>query len=129
MSSNEKTLVILTPAFPANESEENWVPSQQLFLHSVKRLFPEIRIIVISFIYPGKSSYLWNAIQVLGFDGVKFKKLKRPLLWRKIWKKLSEINRQRKITAILSFWCSECALVGHYLILILHAPVVGGYLE
>ena len=44
MDSNEKTLVILTPAFPANETEENWVHSLQLFLHSVKKQLPGIRI-------------------------------------------------------------------------------------
>jgi glycosyltransferase involved in cell wall biosynthesis len=114
MKSEQRTLVILTPAFPANESEVNWVPSQQLFLHSVQKLFPGIKIIVLSFIYPGQSSYSWNGIQVFGFNGEEYKKLKRPFLWSKVWKKLSEINKEQKITAILSFWCSECALVGTY---------------
>ena len=115
MSSRAKRLVILTPAFPANESEENWVHSLQLFLHSVKRLLPEIEIIVISFIYPPNiSNYEWNGIEVFSFDGMNYRKYKRPLLWGKIWKKLSEINKQGKITTILSIWCGECALVGKY---------------
>jgi glycosyltransferase involved in cell wall biosynthesis len=115
MKSNERTLVILTPAFPANETEENWMPSQQSFLHSVKKLFPGIKIIILSFIYPHTTSnYLWNGINVFSFDGMKYPKIKRPLLWRKIWKKLAVINKEQKITAILSFWCSECALVGKY---------------
>lgn len=115
MKSERRTLVILTPAFPANESEVNWVPSQQLFLHSVRKLFPGIKIIVLSFIYPyATSNYNWNGIEVSSFDGMNYRKIKRPLLWRKIWKKLNEINKDQKITAILSFWCSECALVGKY---------------
>jgi glycosyltransferase involved in cell wall biosynthesis len=115
MSNKEETLVILTPAFPANESEVNWVHSLQLFLHSVKKLFPEIKIIVISFIYPhSTSNYKWNGAEVFSFDGMSYRKFKRPLLWRKVWKKLNEINRQQKITGILSIWCSECALVGKY---------------
>ena len=115
MSSKSKRLVILTPAFPANESEENWVHSLQLFLHSVKRLFPEIEIIVISFIYPhNNSNYQWNGAEVFSFEGMSYRKYKRPLLWGKIWKKLSEINKQKKITTILSIWCGECALVGKY---------------
>jgi glycosyltransferase involved in cell wall biosynthesis len=106
---------VLTPAFPANDSEQNWVHSLQLLLRSVRKLYPEINIKVISFIYPhANSSYEWNGIRVFSFDGMKYKKIKRPLLWGKIWRKLSEINRQQKITAILSIWCSECALVGHY---------------
>ncbi|HEX6845971.1 MAG TPA: glycosyltransferase, partial [Chitinophagaceae bacterium] len=115
MDSNEKTLVILTPAFPANETEENWVHSLQLFLHSVKKQLPGIRINVLSFIYPHKmSNYQWHGVKVFSFDGMKYRKYRRPLLWRKIWKKLSEINKQQEIGAILSIWCGECALVGKY---------------
>src|SRR5262245_51359231 len=115
MSSKEKILVILTPAFPANESELNWVHSLQLLLNSIRKLSPQIKISVISFIYPHSTAkYNWKGIDVFSFDGNKYKKLKRPLLWRKTWKKLSEINRAQKIDAILSIWCSECALVGHY---------------
>ena len=115
MSNREKTFVVLTPAFPANESEESWLHWLQMLLRSVKKLFPGIKIIVISFIYPHSTSiYQWNGIEVFSFDGMRFTKIKRPLLWRKAWVKLNEINRQQKITAILSIWSSECALVGHY---------------
>lgn len=110
-----KTLVILTPAFPAHEYDENWVPSQQLFVRSVKKLFPEVNILVLSFIYPyATAGYYWHGVQVMSFDGMKYRKLRRPLLWRKTWKKLNEINKEQKISAMLSFWCGECALVGHY---------------
>jgi len=115
MNSKEKNLVILTPAFPANEWEENWVHSLQLLLNSIMRSFPHIKISVISFIYPNAEiKYTWKGVSVFSFDGNKFKKLKRPLLWRKIWKQLSEIHKRQKIDAMLSIWCSECALVGHY---------------
>jgi len=115
MSNKEKTLVILTPAFPANESETNWVHSLQLLLGSLRKIFPQINILVISFIYPGATaSYQWKDITVFSFNGSKYKKYKRPFLWGKIWKKLSEVNRAQKIDAILSLWCGECALVGHY---------------
>ncbi len=115
MKQENKTLVILTPAFPAHEYDENWVPSQQLFLCSVKKLFPGVNIIVLSFIYPFSAAhYYWHGTEVQSFDGKKYRKLKRPLLWRKVWKKLNEINKEQKISAMLSFWCGECALVGHY---------------
>ena len=115
MSNKEKTLVILAPAFPANESETNWLHSLQLLLESISKIFPHVKISVISFIYPEATiSYQWKDITVFSFDGNKYKKYKRPFLWGKIWKKLSEINRKQKIDALLSIWCSECALVGHY---------------
>ena len=115
MSSEQKTLVFLTPAFPANESEENWISFQQILLRSVKKLYPGIKIIVLSFIYPhATSSYNWNDIEVFSFDGMRYKKIRRPLLWRNIWRKLNAIKKEHNIIAIFSLWCSECALVGRY---------------
>lgn len=115
MSSREKILVILTPAFPATSSDENWVPSQQSFLRSVKRLFPGLKVIICSFIYPyKKDNYKWHDLEVISFNGNEYRKIRRPLLWRQVWHKLNELDKKHKITAILSFWCAECALVGHY---------------
>ena len=115
MSSKQKTLVFLTPAFPANESEENWISFQQIFLRSTRKLYPGIKIIVLSFIYPHSvSSYNWNDIDVFSFNGMRYKKLRRPLLWRNIWRKLNAIKKQHEIIAIFSLWCGECALVGSY---------------
>jgi glycosyltransferase involved in cell wall biosynthesis len=110
-----QTLVVLIPAFPANEQEKNWLPTQQLFLVWVKKMFPGIQIIVLSLIYPDRiSEYEWEGLKVLSFDGMRYRKLKQPLLWRRIWKQLSKINNTQAITGILSFWCGECALIGRY---------------
>jgi len=72
MSNKEKTLVILTPAFPANESEVNWVHSLQLLLNSMKGSFPHVKISVISFIYPNaNTAYEWKGVNVFSFNGNK----------------------------------------------------------
>ena len=42
MKNEQQTLVILTPAFPANESETSWVTTQQLFVKALKDHFPEL---------------------------------------------------------------------------------------
>ena len=39
MQSREKTLIILTPAFPANVMEQNWIPFQQMLLRSIRKLY------------------------------------------------------------------------------------------
>jgi len=115
MSIKQNTLVFLTPAFPANESEENWISFQQILLRSIKKLYPGIKIIVLSFIYPHTiSNYSWNDIEIVSFDGMKYKKFRRPLLWRNIWRKLNAIKKEHKITVIFSLWCGECALIGRY---------------
>ena len=113
--SKAKTLVVLIPAFPKDESEKNWLPTQQLFLRWIKKLFPKINIIVLSFVYPDRiSEYEWEGLKVFSFNGMKFRKLRRLLFWRKIWKQLKKINNEQKISGILSFWCGECALIGTY---------------
>ena len=113
--SNEKTLVVLIPAFPENEQDMNWLPTQQSLLRWVKKLFPDIHIVVLSFIYPHRDSkYEWEGMNVISFDGMKYRKLRRLFLWRRIWNQLSKINRQSNIVGLLSFWCGECALVGTY---------------
>jgi glycosyltransferase involved in cell wall biosynthesis len=115
MSNKQKILVFLTPAFPANESEENWISFQQILLRSIKKLYPGIKIIILSFNYPRTiSNYYWNDIEVFSFDGMAYRKFRRPLLWRNIWRRLNAIKKEHKITAIFSLWCGECALVGRY---------------
>jgi glycosyltransferase involved in cell wall biosynthesis len=115
MSNEMKTIVILTPAFPANESESYWVPSQQLFVKALRKNFPELNIIVLSFLYPyHKSEYDWNEIKVNSFDGMHQRKLKRLLLLRTIWQTLKKIKKENNVIGIFSFWCRECALIGKW---------------
>ena len=111
---HDRTLVILTPAFPANESETVWVQSKQLFVRKLKENFPSLKIIILSFNYPYHTrEYLWRGIRVIGFNGMHTRKLKRLLLWMRVWRKLKSIKKQENISGILSFWCGECALVGN----------------
>jgi glycosyltransferase involved in cell wall biosynthesis len=115
MSRFEQTLVILTPAFPANESETSWVPPQQLLIKELKTQFPKLNILVFSFLYPyEEKEYTWNGVQVFAFGGMAKRKLQRLWLWRSIWKKLKKIKKQNNILGIFSFWCSECALIGKW---------------
>ena len=113
--SNTKTLVILTPAFPANESETYWVHSQQLFVKTVKKNFAELNVIVLSFLYPyAKTEYTWHGIKVISFDGMHRKKTNRLLMFVDIWKHLKKIKSENDLIGIFSFWCRECALIGSW---------------
>ena len=115
MNTNEKTLVILTPAFPANESDSLWVPAQQLLVKEIKKQFPRLTIIVLSFLYPYKKvKYSWHGIKVIALGGMNKRKIKRILFWWEIWKRLKKIKKENKVTDILSFWCAECALIGSW---------------
>lgn len=117
MKSRPKTLVMLTPAFPASELETSWVTTQQLFVRTFKEQFPFVRIILLSLYYPEHvGTYDWKGVQVFSFNGTSSgsRKLKRIFFWRDVWKKLKELHRDNELIGLFSFWCGECALIGHY---------------
>lgn len=107
--------MILTPAFPQNESETHWVPTQQLFVKTLKDQFPDLHIIVLSLYYPYPSSiYKWHGVPVISFNGTHQRKIRRIFFWHTIWRQLKSICREQEVIGIFSFWCGECALIGHY---------------
>jgi glycosyltransferase involved in cell wall biosynthesis len=110
-----KAIVILTPAFPADEEDSVWVPAVQLFVKKLREIFPSGRITVLSFNYPHHTqTYVWQGVEVISFNGLHTKRLGRRMIWVKAWRKLTRIKKDQKIIGILSFWCGECALVGRY---------------
>ena len=115
MKGTNKTLIILTPGFPANEADSTCLPFPQLFVKKIKQLEPSLQIIVLAFQYPFvESTYSWNNITVIAFNGQSRGKLQRLLLWRKIWKRLNIIVRENNVIGILSLWLGEAALIGKY---------------
>lgn len=115
MTEARQTVVILSPAFPENESATYWVPSQQLLVKALKRNFPQYDFVVLALLYPyQKFEYRWNDIPVTSYNGITYPGAKRLLLWWKVWKKLKQLRREKNIAGILSFWCMEAALIGTY---------------
>lgn len=110
-----KTLVVLTPAFPANESETSWVPTQQLFVRTLKAHFPGLHIIVLTFFYPYRAvSYEWHGVQVISLNGSGRRKFRRIFFWNAVWRLLKGLRRENDIIGLFSFWCGECALVASH---------------
>lgn len=115
MNSDAKTLVILTPGFPENESDSTCIPPQQIFVKALKKNYPFLNIIVLAFQYPFESKkYLWHGINIISFNGRNRGKFYRVKVWRNVWKTLNKIKKERQITGILSFWLGECALIAKY---------------
>ncbi|MEP6728265.1 MAG: glycosyltransferase [Bacteroidota bacterium] len=110
-----KTLIILTPGFPANESDSTCLPFPQLFVKTLKQLHPSLQIIVFAFQYPFvKSEYEWYGVRVISFNGQNKGKLNHLLIWNAVWNKLNAVVKENNITGVLNFWLGECAFVGKY---------------
>jgi len=110
-----ETLVILAPGFPANEADSTCLPAQQAFVRELTASYVNIEIIILAFQYPFTSEpYHWNGCRVIPFNGRNKGKTVRLRVWRQAWKTLKKIKSTSHVVGLFSFWCTECALLGHY---------------
>jgi len=90
MQHYKKTLVILSPGFPKDEADTTCLPSQQIFVRSLNKIFPALKIIILN---GEKKSFIG---------------------WIGLWRILDEIKKENNLIGLFSFWCGECALIGKY---------------
>ena len=115
MNNETKTLIILTPGFPANEADTSCIPPQQIFVKALKKNDPSLQIIVLAFQYPfEEKKYKWHGVDVISFNGRNKGKLRRAMVWREVWQTLKKIKKENNVTGMLNFWLGECALIGKY---------------
>src|ERR1700742_727184 len=115
MNKLPKTMVLLSPAFPGSEEPVNWVTTQQLFVRTLKAEYPDLKVVVLSFYFPYEvAQYKWFGADVYSFNGTGQRKLRRPLFWLKVWRRLNVIRRENNVIGLFSFWCGECALVANW---------------
>jgi glycosyltransferase involved in cell wall biosynthesis len=115
MSNEKKTFIILTPGFPENEADSACLPLQQSFIRTLKELYPQLEIIVLSFQHPyHKKKYKWFGMTVIPFSGRNKGGLIRLVLRKRIYATLKSLHKRNRITGLLSFWCNECAWVGKH---------------
>ena len=115
MKENSQALIILTPGFPANETDSTCLPFPQLFVKTLSQVNPSLQVIVLAFQYPFvKKEYRWNNLQVIAFGGRNKGKFNRLMVWKAVLKKVQTIVKQQPVIGILSFWLGECGLIGKY---------------
>lgn len=113
MKAIRNTLIVLSPGFPENEADTTCLPAQQALINSLNANFKNLNIIVLSFQYPFVSvPYRWNGNRIIPFNGKNRGRLYRLRTWLRVWQMLKRLNRENEIIGILSFWCTECALLG-----------------
>jgi glycosyltransferase involved in cell wall biosynthesis len=108
-----KTLIILTPGFPANEEDSTCIPPQQLFVKALKEVNPGLNIVVIAFRYPFFSrEYQWNGIKVISLGEPTDNRFLRLFSSLRVWRILRKLNKEHQLIGLLSFWLGKCALTG-----------------
>lgn len=115
MPKAHRVLVILTPAFAANE-QDNWLPEHGIFVRCLNSMFTGLDVAIITFRYPEGPAmhYSWHSNKIAAIGAGKPGKTASLLRWKRAWSELQRIRRAHSIVGILSFFCGECAFVGHY---------------
>ena len=114
-NNSNKTLIILTPGFPANEADSTCLPFPQLFVKTLKQLNPALHIIVFTFQYPFTDlEYNWHGIKVIPFNGQNKGRINRLLVWNAVLQRLHKAVKGNNVAGILNFWLGECGLMGKY---------------
>jgi glycosyltransferase involved in cell wall biosynthesis len=115
MNNRPRALVILSPAFAADENDSR-LPSQESLVRHFNRMYPSVRIIILTFHFPVRKDkeYDWYGNRVITFSGDMKGKLHSLLLWKSVWQELSRLQQAYRLAGIFSFFCSECAFIGHY---------------
>jgi len=112
MSEKRKTLIILTPGFAKDEADSVCIPIQQSFIKTLKKAHPALNIIILAMEYPFfKGTYNWFGNTVISFKG-KNKDIRKLFLRHRVYSKLKELSKENNVVGVLSYWCSECALIG-----------------
>lgn len=115
-SAENKNIVLLVPGFPGKEEETNCLPFLQDFVLSFKKQYPENKLFIISFQYPYKTGkYFWNGIEIYCAGGRNKSGILRIFCWIKVLFYYLKLRQKHKISGIISFWLTECALVGQML--------------
>ncbi len=111
----QKHVVIITPGFPKDESDNNCIPPLQDFVKLLSTR-EDTKVSVITLQYPErKSNYKWYGVNVYALGGNDAKFPKRFLIWRRVISLFKKINADNHVDVIHSFWLSECALLGNFL--------------
>jgi glycosyltransferase involved in cell wall biosynthesis len=110
----QKTIVILSPGFPADENDTTCIPSMQIFVKGLKQNKPGLHIVVVSFQYPFKAArYNWNGVEVIALAGKGKGQLFRLITWRRVWQTLKQLHGNYQLVGLLSFWMGEAAYMGN----------------
>jgi glycosyltransferase involved in cell wall biosynthesis len=105
----------ITPGFAADENDTTCIPALQdlaLFAQSDE----SVGISIIAMHYPfNEQHYCWNGMDVYAAGGKNKKGANRFKTWYNTIRLARKLHRQRKLTAIHSFWISETTLIAQFL--------------
>jgi glycosyltransferase involved in cell wall biosynthesis len=106
-------IIVLTPGFPANESDTTCLPFVQQVVQQIAVIRGHRSVKVISFQYPFVSSnYVWKGIEVHPLGGRNRSGLMRTWVWFRAISLVIRFRIRQPVSGLLCFWLTECAFAG-----------------
>jgi len=106
-------VALITPGFPADETDTPCIPALQEYLQGLGKYAPNVEVSVLTLRYPHrKEPYRWHGLQVFPSGG---EQRRFPLIvasWFDLTRNFRRLRKQRKIDVIHSLWLGETSLLG-----------------
>jgi glycosyltransferase involved in cell wall biosynthesis len=116
-------LLVVTPGFAASEEDTASIPAVQQFVLSFRKVYPQVRISVISFHYPyKKDEYCWHGANVYAIGNKHAGGIRKVLSFSRFMRIGRRINRSTPIDGILCLWLTDSTLAGKLLAKKLNVP-------
>ena len=109
--SMRRHLLIVTPGFPGHDDETDCIPALQVFLEAVRRLEPELELLVAALHYPRRTGeYSWRGLSVLPLNLPKSRLLRLAAL-RTAPTRLTSWLEEVDVGGVHSFWLNDSSLL------------------
>ncbi|OYU82278.1 MAG: hypothetical protein CFE23_00745 [Flavobacterium sp. BFFFF1] len=106
-----KKLLILSPAFPKDESESHVIPFLQHVFLEFRAQYPEIELTVVAIHKPISKPYSFNGINVIPLNGNDVKYPGKLLFLTKAFSKIRRLHKKNNYDGILNLWYHELSFL------------------
>lgn len=107
--STPRHIVLLSPGFPAHDTDYACIPPLQAYLPALRDRFPAWKISVIALQYPyRRGAYPWQGQEVHAVGG-RNRRWAKPLTWQRARRILNQLHRRQSVNLVHSLWLREAS--------------------
>tara|TARA_R110000796_G_scaffold252640_2_gene389806 strand:- start:56178 stop:57230 length:1053 start_codon:yes stop_codon:yes gene_type:complete len=111
-----KNLLIITPGFPKDESDDTCIPALQIYLKALLGSQYFDNIMVVSVYYPiTAKTYFWHSVKVVALGHSQKTFFSRAFSPFMLSTKISNLVKAFPLDLIHSFWINQTAILGNML--------------
>lgn len=106
-------VLLVTPGFPADETDDNCIPPLQITLRALSTRHPELRLTVLAVNYPPhREAYEWHGLRVVPLGGCNRPWPFRLPAMRRGLAAARRIHNEEPVNLVHGLWLGDAALLG-----------------